>query len=217
MVNYYIFCHACYVPFNKSGYRNPNVNLFFDVELNRESCSYELHLDFDTDNYKYKENYMSPKYDYILSFNDTTYSSSKTTLKMFGLFDEDNNRVEIKNITNGMYKDILLSDLLQFLLRKNERANIYCAFCRNICDDLNVPKNEYLEFGKNTDNNNNENRMGDFKVARFEQDDNIDFDNLFGGKRKFMSRKKTTQKRKRKTIKKYIYRKKTTKKRSINK
>jgi len=213
MVNYYIFCHACYVPFNKSGYKNPNVNLWFDAEFNTESCSTELQLNFDTNNYIHKESYMSPKYDYILSFNDTIYSSSKSMLKMFGLFDENENRVEIKDITNGMYKDILLSDLLRFLLHKNERANIYCAFCRNACEDSNAPSNEYLEFGKNTDENDNESGMEDFKVARLEEDD-INFENLFGGKRKYSLRKKTNKKRNRKTAKKHAYRKKTNKKRS---
>jgi len=214
MVNYYIFCHACYIPFNKSGYKNPNVNLWFDVDINKESCSTELNLNFDTSKYTHQENYMIPKNEYILSFNDTIYSSSKSTLKMFGLFDEDENRVEIKDITNGMYKDILLSDLLRFLLRKNERANIYCAFCRNACDDPIIPRNDHLEFGKNTNNNNEDDSMEDFKVARFEQDDDIDFANLFGGKRKYRSRKKTTQKRSRKNAKKYLYKKKTSRKRS---
>lgn len=214
MVNYYIFCHACYIPFNQSGYKNPNVNLWFDVDINKESCSTELNLNFDTSKYTHQENYMAPKNEYILSFNDAIYSSSKSALKMFGLFNEDENRVEIKDITNGMYKDILLSDLLRFLLRKNERANIYCAFCRKACDDPIIPKNEHLEFGKNTDNNNEDDSMEDFKVARFEQDDDIDFANLFGGKRKYRSRKKTTQKRARKNAKKYLYKKKTSRKRS---
>jgi hypothetical protein len=206
MVNYYIFCHACYVPFSESKYKNPNVNLWFDTELNSESCSSELQLNFDADSYKYKESYMNPKFDYILSFKDLNYSSSETTLKMFGLFDEDEKRVEIKNITNGNYNDILLSDLLKFLLRKNERSNIYCSFCRNTCGDSVMPTNESLEFGTEADNksNDNNNAMQDFKVARF-NDEDIDF-NIFGGKKKRRSRKKSYKKH---SNKKYLKKKKT--------
>jgi hypothetical protein len=204
MVNYYIFCHGCYVPFSESNYRNPNVNLWFDTELNSESCSTELELNFEADSYKYKESYMNPTFDYILSFKDLNYSSSETSLKMFGLFDEDETRVEIKNITNGNYNDILLSDLLKFLLRKNERCNVYCSFCRNKCDDSIMPTNETLEFGNESDNVSNSNdTMQDFKVARFNNED-IDF-NIFGGKKKRRSRKKSYKK----PSKKYLKKKKT--------
>jgi hypothetical protein len=208
MVNYYIFCHGCYIPFD-GGYRNPNVNLWFDTELNNESCSTELNLNFDESAYKYKENFMNPQYDYILSFKDANYSSADTTLKMFGLFDENQNRVEIKNITNGSYKNVRLTVLLDFLLRKNERSNIYCSFCRNKCDNsTNANKDDQLELGSDIDNNINDyDDIQDFKAAKFDDDD-INYD-IFGGKRKRRLTKKTYRKRGVKKIsKKYLKKRK---------
>lgn len=215
MVNYYIFCHGCYVPFTKLSYRTPNVTLFFDAKLDNMSCSAEYNFDFNTNSYPYSESYRNPEFDYILSFNDPTLSSSKTGLKMFGLFDENEERVEIKNITNGKRNDILLSDLLHFLVRKNQQAKIYCAFCRNTCGDSVIPGNQELEFGIDEDENKDKNKddgTRDFEVESFED---VDYSGLWGGKRKYRTSKNSRYKKRfRKTVKRHLHKKKSNKKRS---
>lgn len=223
MVSYYIFCHACHIPFIQSmlaEYRNPNITLHFDAALDSMSCSTELQFVFDTDKYDYLEKLMNPRLDYILSFNDEFYSGPTTSLKMFGLFDENQKRIEIGNVTNGNYNDVLLSNLLKELVPRNTPVDIYCSFCRNACASPVIPPIQQLEFSF-VDNNTVNNEMQDFDVsnnnlenANLEED--IDFSSLFGGKRKYYSSKKSRGKnRYRKTIaKKRFLKKKNTKKHS---
>jgi hypothetical protein len=67
-----------------------------------------------------------------------------------------------------------------------------------------MPTNETLEFGNESDNVSNSNdTMQDFNVASFNNED-IDF-NIFGGKKKRRSRKKSYKK----PSKKYLKKKKT--------
>ena len=210
---FYIFCHACYIPFNTSSFKSPNINLYFDAPINETSCNYDLQLDFDTSNYKYKESYMNPKYDYILSFKDDKYSSSSTSLKMCGLFDKNNQRIEIKNVTNGSYNDILISDLIQFLVNKNQPASIYCSFCRNYCsEEQDMPNKINLEFGSyEEDHALEEMDLSEIDLGNMDMDMDIDY-NMFAGKkvRKYTKRTKKTKKRKSNTKKrKYVKRRKT--------
>jgi hypothetical protein len=154
MVNYYISCHACYI--NKTNdYTNPNINLFFDTNIDNPSCISEFQLVLDKDYYKYLENYMNPKLDYTLSFHDKVDKLTRESgIKMLGIFDDNYNRIEIKNITNGSFDDILLSDLLKFLVGKNKytRYNIYCGFCRNPCYSNSIPATKKLEYGIEEEN-----------------------------------------------------------------
>jgi hypothetical protein len=205
MVNYFIHCHACYV--NKSNkFSNPNIKLFFDTPINNPACSIELQIDFDKSKYEFSEHYMNPKLDYILSFKDEAYSSTKTSIKMLGIFDDNYNRVEIKNITNGSFNDILLSDLLQFLIPKNTPSKIYCTFCRNPCDD-SIP-HPYLvsplEYGIEDDDNFD--ALYDYDIDLMDVDyrnmNDVDYQNVFynGGKLKNKTYK-TRNKHRKKQIK----------------
>lgn len=189
MVNYYIFCHACHVPF-RSDYSNRNLNLYFDTTLNSASCSTEPQLEFDADAFPYKENYFHQSQDYILSFKDNTYSSSNTSLQLFGLFDEQQRRIEIANVTNGMFNDILLSDLLKFIIAKNERSNVFCSFCRNACESyVSLPATPHLEYGKEESSY----ELDDIDFHSF-SDDDMDFANTFnGGKRTRQRRQRKRQ------------------------
>ncbi len=205
MVNYYIFCHGCYIPFHQGNYKNPNINLWFDAEFNNESCSENLNISFDHENYPFKENYMNPQFDYILSFNDVHYSSNDTSIKMFGLFDDFEERIEIKNITNKEYNDILLSQLLEFIVKKNERANIYCSFCRKECENQTIPLPQTLEYDTEEPKVND---ISDIKVDKLDDvDDDINFKDLFiGGKHTYVH-KKTLKKRRLKNITSRKYKK----------
>ena len=199
---FYIFCHACYIPFNTSNFRSPNINLYFDVPVNNISCNKDLQLDFDASNYEYKESYFNPKYDYILSFNDETYCSA--SFNMCGLFDINHKRIDIKNITNGTYNDVLLSDLVEFLVKtnnnQNERTNIYCSFCRNECKDQPIPTKMNLEF--EGDEAVDDKPLIDFSGMDLGDDDDIDYNNLFGGKRRKKNAKAKKSKKRRKITKK---------------
>jgi hypothetical protein len=199
MVNYFIHCHACYI--NKTNdFRNPNIKLFFDTPIDNDSCNSEYIIEFDKDKYNFSENYMSPKLDYILSFKDETYSSSKSSFKMLGIFDDNYNRVEIKNITNGLFNDILLSDLLEFLVNKNKniRHNIYCGFCRNPCDNsTSIPLAQPLEYGKE-----NESEYEDLYDLEWDIDEDLNFDqNVFPKGGKFNKTNKKRNKYRKKQIK----------------
>jgi hypothetical protein len=212
MVNYFVHCHACYI--NKTNnFTNPNIRVFFDTDINSESCSSELQIDFDKSNYGFSENYMSPKFDYILSFRDETYSSSKTSLKMFGIFDDNQNRIEIKNITNGSFNDILLSDLLQFLIPKNTPSKIYCGFCRNLCENSTpIPHvTQPLEYGTEDDDSLDTLYDIDLMDMNYGDMDGVDYKNdlLNGGK----TRKKRNKYRK-KQIKTITRRSKSNKRRT---
>jgi hypothetical protein len=218
---FYIFCHACYVPFNKSNFKSPNITLYFDTPIESPSCNTDLQLSFDSDHYEYKESYMNPTYDYVLSFKDDIYSSSSSAIKMCGLFDSNHNRIEIKNVTNGLYNDVLLSTLIQFLVNKNNKSIIYCSFCRNACsNETTVPNNVALEFGNDSNENHDLDDMDISDMDFGNLDDDIHPD-MFAGrkqksvklkhKRKMSRRKMVKQKRKmsRRTRK---YRKYSTKK-----
>lgn len=213
MVTYFIYSHACYVP-KTSQYRNPNVQLLFDTPLDSESCSKEYILDFDKTKFNDRESYMNPKKDYILSFKDDTFSSSTTSVKLFGVFDEKHQRVEIKNITNGLYFDILLSNLIEFLVPRNTPSKIYCAFCRNPCD-LQTPvpnKIDGLEYGIAEMEAQQQQEMDDFDYSAFDDMDvgmdtdinNVDYGNVFeneltGGKRQKRTKKRRNKRRQKRT------------------
>ncbi len=222
MVNYYIFCHACYVPFNKSNlaiYRNPNISLFFDTSLNNESCSTEPQVNFETSDYDYRETYMSPVNDYILYFKDPVYSGLGTSLKLFGLFDEDKNRIQIKDITNGKFNPVLLSELLYFLVIKNEKTNIYCSFCRNACENNTIiPINQDLDFDIAFDDFEH-GHLDDIDIDFLDNnDDEIDYNNIFkGGKRKTRSKKRLQYKRSLKTVRKNRFSKRKKNKKQLAK
>ena len=199
MVNYFIHCHACYT--NKTNnFMNPNIKLFFDTPIDNPSCSTELQIDFDKSKYTFSENYMIPKLEYILSFKDEHISSSTTSVKMLGIFDDNYNRVEIKNITNGSFDDILLSDLLEFLLRKNKniRHNIYCKFCRNPCDNsTSIHLAQPLEYGKE-----HESQFDNLYDLDWDIDKNLDFDqDVFSKGGKFNKTHKKRNKYRKKQIK----------------
>jgi hypothetical protein len=220
MVNYFIHCHACYI--NKTNnFNNPNIKLFFDTPINNKSCSTELQIDFDKSNYIISENYMTPKLDYILSFKDETYSSSITSVKMLGIFDDNYNRVEIKNITNGSFDDILLSDLLKFLVPKNTPSKIYCGFCRNSCDNsIPIPQvSQPLEYGIE---DNGLDALYDIDLMDMNYGDmnygdmnDIDYENVFlnGGKTRKKRNKKYRKKQIKKTRKNKSNKRKTTRRR----
>ncbi len=207
MVTYFIYSHACYVP-KTSQYRNPNVQLLFDTPLDSESCSKEYILDFDRTKFIHKESYMNPKKDYILSFKDDTFSSSTTSVKLFGVFDEKQQRVEIKNITNGLHFDILLSNLIEFLVPRNTPSKIYCAFCRNPCDSQTPMPNKIdgLEYGIAEIEAQQQQEMDDFDYSAFDNMDvgmdtdinNVDYGNVFENELTGGKRQKRTKKRRHK-------------------
>jgi hypothetical protein len=192
-----------------------------------------MQIDFDKNNYAFSENYMTPKFDYILSFKDDIYSSSKTSIKMFGIFDDNLSRVEIKNITNGSFNDILLSDLLEFLIPKNTPSKIYCGFCRNPCENSTpIPHlAQPLEYGTEEDDgfdalydmnygdmNYGDMNYGDMNYGDMNYGDinDVDYQNIYskGGKLKNKTLKKRNKYRKKQI--KTITRKSKSNKRRTN-
>jgi hypothetical protein len=164
MENVFIVCHGCYLK-NHMPQMDSNIMLHFDTKMDVESCSYEPNIDFNTSAYPHTEPF---KHDYLLSFDDPRYVNKDITL--FGIF-IDNKLYEINNITNGEFKEVLLSTLINHIRKSYDVSHFYCSFCRNQCTDEDI-SNATTELAPLTLSSQN-----DYKLEDIEFDIN-DFQNF---------------------------------------
>ncbi len=203
--NYFIVCHACKIPFDKSkisDYTNKNLKLHHDVKLDEISCDYKLDVEFDIDNFNEEPmTYENMEYDYILSFKDPHYGSSDFDL--FGIFNlqSKNEKIQILNVTNGERRDILLSELLRFLVNKRNRTNVYCSFCRQDCNSNDeIPTLTANELVYGIPEQDGLSALDDFELDDEWMDmDEFSFTN--GGRKRRNTKSKTTKRLKTKKLK----------------
>jgi hypothetical protein len=127
----FIISHGCYLK-SHMPQMNSNIILHFDSKMDVESCSYEPNISLEPSSYPYIESFT---HDYLLSFRDERYVNND--IKLFGIF-KDGKRYEINNVTNGEFKDVLLSTLIQHIRNTYDISQFYCSFCRNQCTDEDI-------------------------------------------------------------------------------
>lgn len=141
-MEYYIIGHGCKL--DQKMRRNPNIEVSFDTPDNQLSCGNNVDINFDRSLYVYEGN----RDDYFVSFKDSVYSTN--ILSICGIFDYNNKRVEILNVTNGLFKPVKLSQLVDFISKKNTVTKFYCSLCRVRCDNIdNIEFEEDLNYGGN--------------------------------------------------------------------
>ncbi len=129
----FIYGHGCYVE-NKIPH-NPNINLFFDSEINACSIGDFTNPDFNSSNFTLDNR----KNDYIISFVDEFFASDIEDFNSLGVYIKNGPQGEFvrANDFRGV-NNTSLSEIIKYLydykyISKNVRINIYCSICRLPC------------------------------------------------------------------------------------
>lgn len=134
----FIYGHGCYKN-EKRTYKNPNIHIRFNTELN--SCSIN---DFSSPTFEERTFFFTEeeKLEYDISFKDPI--SETFDFNSLGVYLKYNDNIIRVHEFNE--KDTTLSYILKYLndftyINGRNTVNVYCAICRNHCDG-DTPKKE---------------------------------------------------------------------------